>query len=110
MTNQIISSTTLILDTASGDTGSDVNFSDNQLNLNKNAYVEIEIASGDTVILEAKLSSNAAAYTTLDNGSFTANAIKSIRSPTTLRARRTVDGAVGDSKVWIKKLGSFNGV
>jgi hypothetical protein len=107
MTNQVINSNTKILDTTSAETGSDYTTTSNEQDLDKRALVHVEIGSGDTVILEGKLSTSASAYVTIET--VTTSIIKEIKLPNILRARRSVDGGSADSKVWIQKLGSFNG-
>lgn len=96
-----------IFDSASGETGGDVNTSNPELNLNKDAYFQVQIATGDTVVIEGKLDSTLS-YVIVET--ITENTLKEIKLPKIFRGRRTVDGAVGDSTVYIQKLDPSRGL
>jgi len=95
-----------IFDSASGETGSDVNTSNPELNLDKEGFVQVEIGSGDTVVIEGKIDSSLS-YVVIDT--FTADTLKAIKIPPIIRGRRTVDGGGGDTQIFLQKLDPTRG-
>lgn len=89
-----------ILDTTSAETGTTQTLKMRQLSLGKGAYVEAIIASGDTVIFEGNISGSATVFQTI--GTFTSSQILTSDLPTKYRARRSVDGGVGDSLIYVQ--------
>lgn len=106
MANQIVGAATKILDTTSSDTGDTQTFLSNNRDLDKYAYFQVAIGSGDTVVIEGRLESNLS-FVVLET--ITSDTLKLIKLPNEYRARRTVDGGGADSEVWVQTLGSFNG-
>ena len=98
-----------ILDTAEGETGIIHVMSQPDLNLNKRAFLQVNISAGDTVVIESRIDP-ALDWVILENGLFTSNYVTDIKMPIYLRARRTIDGGVGDSKVWIQLLDLSRGL
>lgn len=93
---------TQILDSASGDTGSTYEFTATRPDTVTKAVVQCEIGSGDTVVFEGRLSSDASFVTI---ATFTADTLVEVVLPTQFRARRTVDGGSADSEVWVRANG-----
>lgn len=87
-----------ILSTASGDTGSTYTLKNRELMGGKGTYVNAEVASGDTIVLEGKL---LAANDFVILATFTADALVVVDLPTIYRGRRTVDGG-SDSTLTIQ--------
>lgn len=87
-----------IFDSASGETGTEQEFARQTSESDITALVQCEIGSGDTVVLEGKLDSTLS-YVII--ATFTADTLVEVSLPPYYRARRTVDGASGDSQVWV---------
>lgn len=88
-----------VLNTANGETGTGQSLKNRELLGGKGTYVDFEIASGDTVVFEGKLTS-ANSYKTILT--VTANALVLVDLPVLYRGRRTVNGAVGNSTINIQ--------
>jgi len=97
----------LILNTTGGDTGATQTASNPDLNLDKSAFIQVEIGAGDTVVIEGQLNSTLS-FATINT--YTTNTIESIKLPNTYRARRTVDGGGADSQVWVQLLDPSRGL
>ena len=106
MGNQVIGNNTKIFDSTDGETGTDQNMYGNELSLDKESLIQVEIGSGDTVVLEGKINSSAS-YVVIDT--YTSNTIEKVRLPNIYRGKRTVDGGGADSQIYIQTIGSYNG-
>ena len=98
---------TLILNTTTGETGATQTLSNDNLNLNKDAFYQVEIGAGDTVVIEGRIDSSLS-FVTL--ATVTTNQLQAIKTPNSIRARRTVDGGSADSYVWIQQLDPSRGL
>ena len=98
MVNEVTGSISKILDTTSGETGDTQTFTQRQQTL-KSAQVQVEIGSGDTVVIEGKLESTLSFVT---YKSINTDDLFTMDLPPILRARRTTDGGSGDTQVWLQ--------
>lgn len=89
---------TNVLDTsADGETGALQEVEDKSHRL---GYVQVEIGSGDTYVIEGQLD-RTASFVIL--ATFTANGLELFDLPRFWRARRTVDGG-NDGNVWVEMV------
>lgn len=95
---------TEILDSSAGDNGAQQKLRANELGIAQNAFVEVIIGSGDTVVIEGNLSGSTTVYQII--ATFTASTLTIIDLPPTFRARRTVDGGGADSTVDMQLVGT----
>ena len=102
MVNEVTGSITKILDTTSGDTGDTQTITEREQTL-KSAQVQVEIGTGDTIVIEGKLESSLSFVT---YKAITSNDLFVMDLPPIFRARRSVDGGTGDSQVWLQKFGN----
>lgn len=93
-----------ILDTTAGDTGATQTVTRTTQFTGRNSQVQIQIGSGDTVVIEGKLDSTLN-FVTL--ATYTADDLVNLDLPPIFRARRTVDGASEDSQVWVRSFGDY---
>lgn len=85
-----------ILDTTAGDTGTTYTLLSRSAENAKGTYVNVEIGSGDTVVIEGKLVSG---NTFVTIATFTTDDLLLVDLPKIFRARRTVDGGSEDTTV-----------
>lgn len=89
-----------ILDTAvDGETGATKTVSTNEQFRGRRAHVQVQIGSGDEVVIEARLDDSLDWMTI---ATYAEDTLESIDLPGEYRARRSVDGAAGDSVVWVQ--------
>ena len=88
MANKIEASLQKILDTADSEVGNDVTMVDREHNLNRLSKIQFFVD-----------------YSTIYTAS--SDSIINMDLPSVYRATRTTDGEVGDSQVWVKRLGEY---
>ena len=93
------SPTVTILDTTLAETGATQTVADGFINKNEPVRISLDLAAGDTVVIEGKADSSHD-FNTLHT--FTDETPADIYVSRIFRARRTVDGAAGDSTVYVQ--------
>lgn len=91
---------TTVLDTTGGTTVTgDTYLTQVSKDLDSTRHVQVVLSSGDTVVVEGGVDSTTGNFVTL--ATFTASDLVTIDLPPYWRAKRTVDGGVGEALVYV---------